>query len=65
MRATSVEVEPESWMTPVKAAGSPSSRASQPIITCSSSVAAGDVIHDMHWAPSVAVSISARIDGGL
>ena len=28
-------------------------------------VAAGDVTHDMPWAPSVAVSISPRIDGGL
>ena len=32
---------------------------------CSSSVAAGDVTHDMHCAPIVAVSISPRIEGGL
>jgi hypothetical protein len=33
--------------------------------TCSSSVAAGEVTHDMHCAPMAEVSISARIEGGL
>ena len=45
--------------------GSPTICRSQSITTCSSSVAAGDVAHDMHWAPIVAVSISPSIDGGL
>jgi len=35
------------------------------MVTCSSSVAAGLVFQDIHWAPMVAVSISARIEGGL
>ena len=52
-------------MTPVKPAGNPIIWRSQSITTCSSSVAAGEVCHDMHCAPRVATSISARIDGGL
>src|SRR5918994_5616610 len=52
-------------MTPVYPDGRPIICASHAIVTCSSSVAAGDVAHDMHWAPSVAVSISARTEGGL
>jgi hypothetical protein len=63
--ATNVAVDAESWMTPVNPSGKPSICRSQSIVTCSSSVAAGDVAHDMHCAPSVAVSISARMDGGL
>jgi hypothetical protein len=52
-------------MTPVKSFGSPSICRSHSIVTCSNSVAAGEVAHDMHCAPSAAVSISARMDGGL
>ena len=58
-------VEAVSWMTPTNSAGRPSICRSQSIVTCSSSVAAGEVAHDMHWAPIAAVSISARIDDGL
>jgi hypothetical protein len=52
-------------MEPTNSAGKPTICRSQSMTTCSSSVAAGDVTHDMHWAPIVAVSISPRTDGGL
>ena len=38
---------------------------SQSSTRVSISVAAGEVCHSMHWAPSVAVSISASTEGGL
>ena len=56
--------EAESWMTPLNAGGSPSAAASQPTTTCSSSVAAGEVCHNMHWAPIAAVSSSAITETG-
>ena len=62
---TSVAVLAVSWITPVNPSGSPSICRNHSIVTCSSSAAAGLVFHDMHCAPIVAVSISARIDGGL
>jgi len=58
-------VEAVSWIEPTNSPGSPTICRSQSITTCSSSVAAGDVTHDMHCAPIVAVSISPRIEGGL
>jgi hypothetical protein len=63
--ATSVAVEAVSWMTPTQPAGRSSICRNQSITTCSSSVAAGEVTQDIPWAPSVAVSISPRIEGGL
>jgi hypothetical protein len=52
-------------MTPVKSSGRPIIRRSQSMTTCSSSVAAGDVAHDMHCAPMAEVSISPSTEGGL
>ncbi len=54
-----------SWITPANPAGRPNSWRSQSRTTVSSSVPAGEVCHSMHWAAKVAVSISARIEGGL
>ena len=58
-------VEAVSWMTPLKPSGRPIIWRSQSSVRVSSSVAAGEVCHSMHWAPSVAVSISASTEGGL
>ena len=58
-------LEAESWMTPLKPSGSPVICRSQSSTRVSISVAAGEVCQSMHWAPRVAVSISARTDGGL
>ena len=55
----------ESWITPVKPSGSPSIWRSQSSMRPSISLAAGEVCHSMHCAPRAAVSISARIEGGL
>ena len=63
--AQSVALEAESWMTPEKLSGSPIICLSQSRTRVSISVAAGEVCHSMHWAPIVAVSISARMEGGL
>ena len=63
--ARGVAVEAVSWITPVKPSGRPSMPRSQSITQLSSSVAAGEVSQLMHWAPSVAVSISASTEGGL
>ncbi len=52
-------------MTPVNPSGRPTIWRSQSSTRVSSSVAAGEVCQSMHWAPSVAVSISARTEGGL
>ena len=52
-------------MTPAKPGGRPMARRSQSSTRVSISVAAGDVSHIMHCAPSAAVAISARTDGGL
>ena len=54
-----------SWMTPWNAGGRASMSRSHSIMRVSSSVPAGEVCHSMHWAASVAVSISASTDGGL
>ena len=63
--ATSVAVEAVSWMEPTNSAGRPTICRSHSMTTCSSSVAAGEVTHDMHCAPIVAVSISPSTDGAL
>ena len=52
-------------MTPAKPSGKPMSTRSQSITRPSSSVAAGEVCHSMHWAAKVAVSISPSTLGGL
>ncbi len=64
-RAARVADEAESWITPEKASGRPIICLSQSIMRVSSSVAAGEVCHNMHWAASVAVSHSATTEGGL
>ena len=58
-------MEALSWITPTKPSGSPIIRRSHSSTRVSSSVAAGEVCQIMHWAPSVAVSISASTEGGL
>ncbi len=63
--AHSVAVDAVSCMTPVNEGGRPVISPSHCIIRPSSSVAAGDVAQLMHCAPIVAVSISARMEGGL
>ena|GEM_PF-4065011 len=64
MSETRVDVEAVSWITPVYFPGNPIIFPSQPITLSSSSVAAGEVSQLMHWAPRVAVSISASTEGG-
>ena len=61
--AASVEVEAASSMCPWRPAGSPRSCASQSRVTCSSSVAAGEVSQDIAFTFSAATSSSARIPG--
>jgi hypothetical protein len=48
---------------PKKSGGSPIHSRSQPSVTCSSSVAAGDVRHSMPLTFSAALSISPRMPG--
>ena len=60
-----VAAEAVSWMTPTKPSGRPIMRRSQSRTRVSISVAAGEVCHSMHCAPSAAVSISASTAGGL
>ena len=63
--AQSVAVLAVSWIEPTNPSGRPIICRNHSIIRPSSSVAAGDVSHIMHWAPSVAVSISAKTEGRL
>ena len=63
--AHSVALDALSWITPAKPSGRPIIWRSQSRTRVSISVAAGEVCHSMHWAPSVAVSISASTEGGL
>ena len=49
---------------PNQPAGRPSSSATQRSVTCSSSVAAGDVRHSMAFTFSAAAIISPRMPGG-
>lgn len=63
--AQRMALEAESWMPPVKPSGRPVIWRSQSSTRVSISVAAGEVCQSMHWAPRVAVSISASSDGGL
>ena len=58
-----MEVDAPSSMWPIHDAGSPSRSASQPSVTCSSSVAAGDVRQSIAFWLSAAISSSARIPG--
>ncbi len=60
-----MEVLAVSWMTPVKPSGSPTRRRSQSRVTCSSSVAAGAVCHDITLVARTAATISASTAGGL
>ena len=57
--------EAESWIVPAKPSGRPMACLSQSSMRVSISVAAGEVCHSMHCAPSAAVSISASTEGGL
>ncbi len=63
--AASVADEALSCITPSKYDGRPVIILSHSIIRSSSSAAAGEVSQIMHCAPSAAVSISARTEGGL
>ena len=58
-------LEALSWIAPRKPSGRPIICLSQSIMRVSHSVAAGEVSQSMHWAASVAVSISASTEGGL
>jgi hypothetical protein len=58
-----VAVDAVSWIIPNQPAGRPIQSRSQPIVTCSSSVAAGDVFQTMPLPFSAAASISPSIPG--
>ena len=62
--AIRVAVEAVSWITPVKPSGRPSAMRSQSMTRCSSSVAAGEVCHNMHCAATVFARISASTEAG-
>ena len=62
-RATSVEVDAVSWMTPKRGSGRPMAWRSQSRVTSSSSVAAGAVFQIIALALKAAASISPRIPG--
>ena len=63
--AQRIALDAESWITPVNPGGRPVIWRSQSSTRVSISVAAGEVCQSMHWAPRVAVSISASTDEGL
>ena len=61
--AESVEVEAVSSMCPNQFSGKPSNCLIQPSVTCSSSVAAGELRQSIAFTFRAAISISARIPG--
>ena len=61
--ASIVEMDAVSLMIPNHPSPSPSSWRSQSNVSCSSSVAAGDVFHSMAFVSSAAMSSSARMPG--
>ena len=63
-KADKVADDALSWITPTYPSANPKAWRNQSTITVSTSVAAGDVCHNMHCAAIVLTSISASIDGG-
>ena len=65
MSAVNVLVDAVSWITPVKQSGSPTKWHSHSIIRISSSVAAGEVRHNIACALIAAAAKSPRMPAGV